>query len=176
MQLIPAFMPDASRYAGLLYRALNPIRASDPLSGEGARLHGGRFNAKGRPALYTSLSVMTAVRESNQIGTLQPTTLVSYEADIGPVFDGCDAAALAGYGMTPEALAADDWRIRMQRDGIAPTQSFAAQLMVDGYAALRVPSFAKGAVVTDVNMVLWVWGPALPARLVLIDDEGRLAK
>jgi RES domain-containing protein len=78
--------------------------------------------------------------------------------------------------MTPEALAADDWRIRMQRDGIAPTQSFAAQLMVDGYAALRVPSFAKGAVVTDVNMVLWVWGPALPARLVLIDDEGRLAK
>jgi RES domain-containing protein len=69
MQLIPAFMPDASRYAGLLYRALNPIRASDPLSGEGARLHGGRFNAKGRPALYTSLSVMTAVRESNQIGT-----------------------------------------------------------------------------------------------------------
>ena len=173
---IPASMSDPSRYAGLLYRALNPIRAREPLSGEGARLHGGRFNAKGRPTLYTSLSVVTAIRESNQIGTLQPTTLVSYEADIGPVFDGLDAAALARYGMTPETLAADDWRIRMQRDGIAPTQAFAAQLIADGFAALRVPSFAKGAVVSDVNLVLWVWGPGLPARLILIDDEGRLAK
>ena len=171
-----ASTPDPTRYAGLLFRALNPIRAREPLSGEGAKLHGGRFNAKGRPALYTSLSVMTAIRESNQIGTLQPTTLVSYEADIGPVFDGRDAAALARYHMTPETLAADDWRIRMQPDGKAPTQLFAERLIADGFAALRVPSFAKGGAVDDVNMVLWIWGPVLPARLVLNDDEGRLAK
>ena len=74
-------------YRGLLYRALNLIRAREPLSGEGARLHGGRFNPKGIPALCTALSVMTAIREANQIGTLQPTTLVCYEADITPVFD-----------------------------------------------------------------------------------------
>ena len=62
------------RYQGLLYRAINPVHAREPLSGEGARRHGGRFNPRGLPALYTSRSVMTAVREANQIGTLQPTT------------------------------------------------------------------------------------------------------
>lgn len=61
------------RYRGLLYRALNPIHARFPLSGEGARSHGGRFNPKGMSALYTAQSVMTAIREANQIGTLQPT-------------------------------------------------------------------------------------------------------
>lgn len=95
------------RYQGLLYRALIPIRAREPLSGEGARLHGGRFNPKGIPALYTALSVIAAIREANQIGTLKPTTLVSYEADITPIFDATDADALGNYGMTPADLAAN---------------------------------------------------------------------
>lgn len=162
------------RYQGLLYRALNPIRAREPMSGIGARLHGGRFNPKGIPALYTALSVMTAIREANQIGTLQPTTLVSYEADITPIFDATDADALGSYGMMPVDLAADDWRIRMQKEGKAPTQIFAERLIADGYAGLRVPSFAAGSTPKDLNMVLWVWGNILPAKLVLIDDEGRL--
>jgi len=161
-------------YRGLLYRALNPTRARQPLSGEGARLHGGRFNPKGIPALYTAMSVMTAIREANQIGTLQPTTLVSYRADITPVFDATDIDALAGYDITLADLAADDWRRRMQKEGKAPTQILAERLIADGYAGLRVPSFAKGAMVEDLNMVLWVWGKTLPAKLVLIDDEGRL--
>jgi len=161
-------------YRGLLYRALNPIRAREPLSGEGARLHGGRFNAKGVPALYTSMSVMTAIREANQIGTLQPTTLVSYEADFTPVFDATDADALAEYDMTPADLAAEDWRLQMRAHGKAPTQILAEKLIADGYAGLRVPSFAKGASGEDLNTVLWVWGSTLPAKLVLIDDEGRL--
>ena len=162
------------QFQGLLYRALNPIRAREPLSGEGARLHGGHFNPKGVPALYTALSVMTAIREANQIGTLQPTTLVCYEADITPVFDATDADALGGYDMTPADLAAEDWRLKMRANGKAPTQILAERLIADGYAGLRVPSFAKGASVEDFNMVLWLWGSTLPAKLVLIDDEGRL--
>ena len=161
-------------YQGLLYQALNPIRAREPLSGDGARLHGGRFNTKGIPALYTALSVMTAIREANQIGTLQPTVLVSYEADITPIFDATDADALGSYGITPANLAADEWRIRMQREGKAPTQILAERLIADGYSGLQVRSFAAGATAEDLNMVLWVWGSALPAKLVLIDDEGRL--
>ena len=161
-------------YRGLLYRALNPIRAREPLSGIGAQLHGGRFNPKGIPALYTAMSVMTAIREANQIGTLQPTTLVAYEADLTPVFDATDGNALAEYDITPSDLAADDWRIRMQEEGKAPTQILAERLIADGYAGLRVPSFAKGATREDLNMVLWVWGSRLPAKLVLIDVEGRL--
>lgn len=162
------------QYRGLLYRALNPIYARDPLSGEGARKHGGRFNPKGMPALYTAQSVMTAIREANQIGTLQPTTLVAYEADIGSIFDATDAAALAKRGLTPADLAADDWRLRMLADGKAPTQRLAERLKADGFAGMQVRSFAKGASLTDLNLVLWVWSPDPPTQLRLVDDEGRL--
>lgn len=161
-------------YRGLLYRALNPIWAREPLSGDGARRFGGRFNPKGTPALYTALSIMTAIREANQIGTLQPTTLVAYQADLEPIFDATDAKALHGYGVSPDKLAADDWRIRMGEDGKAPTQVLAERLIRDGYAGMQVRSFAKGATDADLNIVLWAWGDEPPAQLVLVDDEGRL--
>ncbi|WP_369334366.1 RES domain-containing protein, partial [Stenotrophomonas maltophilia] len=38
------------RHEGKLYRALNPAYASEPLSGRGAELYGGRFNPKGTAA------------------------------------------------------------------------------------------------------------------------------
>lgn len=164
------------RHVGLLYRALNPVWARQPYSGEGARRFGGRFNPKGIPALYTSLGVMAAIRESNQIGTLQPTILVSYDADITPIFDAGDLQALAEYGMTLEHLAADDWRMRMRAEGKVPTQRFAERLIAAGYAGLKVGSFARGAGAEDLNLVLWTWGEALPTRLVLNDDEGRLSR
>lgn len=162
------------RYAGLLYRALNPVHAREPLSGEGARRHGGRFNPKGMAALYTAQSVMTAIREANQIGTLQPTTLVAYEADIGPIFDATDAAALGAEGITPEQLAADDWRLKMLAEGKAPTQRLAERLKAAGYVGMQVRSFARGTTEHDLNLVLWVWSSESPTRLTLVDDEGRL--
>ena len=42
------------RFRGRVYRAHNPHWAHSPLSGEGAARHGGRYNRKGTPALYTS--------------------------------------------------------------------------------------------------------------------------
>ncbi len=162
------------RYRGLLYRALNPIHARDPLSGEGARRYGGRFNPKGMPALYTAQSVTTAIREANQIGTLQPTTLVAYEADIGPIFDATDPITLAAQGLNPTDLADDDWRARMLADGKAPTQELAEGLKASGFAGMQVRSFAKGATDFDLNLVLWVWGRDAPTILLLVDDEGRL--
>ena len=51
-------------YTGLLYRALNPVWARDPLSGAGAARYGGRFNRIGRPALYTAFDPATALRET----------------------------------------------------------------------------------------------------------------
>lgn len=163
------------RFCGLLYRALNPVYARDPVSGEGARRYGGRFNPKGMPALYTSLSVMTALREANQIGTLQPITLVAYEADIGPIFDASDAAEISAQGLREVDLAADDWRLKMLANGKAPTQALAERLKSMGYAGMRVRSFAKGASLKECNLVLWVWGPDLPTRVRLVDEEGRLS-
>lgn len=164
------------RYEGKLYRALNPLYAREPLSGRGAALYGGRFNPKGMPALYASLAVLTALREANQVGNLQPTTLVAYEAAIEAVFDGRDAAALAAEGLDAEALADPAWRERMRSRGEAPTQSFARRLAASGHHGLLVRSFARGAGPDDLNLVLWHWAPAAPARLTLIDDEGRLSR
>jgi RES domain-containing protein len=165
----------ARSYSGKLYRALNPIYAREPLSGEGARHYGGRFNPKGMPALSCSLSIMTAVRETNQVGTLQPTALVAYEAELGNIFDATDEAALRDEGMDTAAVAASTWRDEMRATGEARTQIFARSLIARGYSALLVRSFAPGASWRDLNLVLWRWGDALPARLTLIDDEGRLA-
>ena len=161
------------RYQGLLYRALNPVWAREPLSGEGAWRHGGRFNPKGVPALYTALSIMTAIREANQIGTLQPTTLVAYLADLEPVFDATDVDALRDYGFTHAELAANDWRVRMRENGKAPTQVLAERLMADSHVGMQVQSFTKGATRADLNIVLWSWG-IQSAKLVLVDDEHRL--
>jgi RES domain-containing protein len=163
------------RYRGTLYRALNPIYAREPLSGKGAALHGGRFNPKGTAALYLSLAVTTALREANQAGSLQPTTLVSYDADIDGIFDGRDDQALVRHGMERVTLADAGWRDRMREDGKAPTQVLALDLIAQGYRGLLVRSFAAGATADDLNLVLWRWGDAAPERLTLIDDEGRLS-
>jgi RES domain-containing protein len=164
------------RYKGKLYRALNPLYAREPLSGHGARLYGGRFNPKGMPALYTSLSVITALREANQVGNLQPTTLVSYDADIDDVFDSRDEAALAAEGMDAVALGDPTWRDRMKVDGEAKTQGFARRLIDAGHNDLLVRSFAAGSGVNDLNLVLWRWAGLSSAHLTLIDDENRLSR
>jgi RES domain-containing protein len=164
----------AGSYSGKLYRALNPIYAREPLPGEGARRYSGRFNPKGMPALYCSLSIITAVREANQAGNLQPTTLVAYEAELENVFDTTDEAALGDEGMDAAALAASTWRDEMRANGESRTQAFARSLLAKGYSALLVRSFARGASRRDLNLVLWRWGDTAPARLTVIDDEGRL--
>jgi len=146
------------------------------MSGRGAQLYGGRFNSKGTPALYMSLSVMTALREANQAGSLQPTTLVSYDADIERVFDCRDEAALLAEGMTMPMLAGSTWRDQMKASGEADTQAFARRLAAAGYHGVLVRSFAQGATDNDLNLVLWQWGTSAACRLTLIDDENRLSR
>ncbi|GGE04500.1 hypothetical protein GCM10011390_24310 [Aureimonas endophytica] len=164
------------RYRGLLFRALNPVFAREPLSGRGAEIYGGRFNPKGMPALYASLSIMTALREANQVGSLQPTVLVSYEAAIERVFDATDAGLLQAAGLDPAALADPSWRDEMKSRGEAATQAFARRLFAEGFDGLRVRSFAPGAGAKDLNLVLWRWGAFGTSRLTLIDDENRLSR
>lgn len=158
------------RFDGLLYHAHNPVHAREPLSGAGAARFGGRFNRVGRPALYTSLAPETALREANQVGTLQPTMLVAYRADIGPLLDGRDEAALAPFGMTPAALADPTWRDRMLKRQPVPTQQLAEAAIECGFTGILVPSSARGAPADALNLVLWSWD----GRLTLVDDGNRL--
>jgi RES domain-containing protein len=163
-------------FRGTLYRALNPIYAREPMSGRGAELYGGRFNRKGTPALDTSVTIMTALREAKQAGSLQPTTLVSYDAEFGHIFDTRDDIALRAEGMDDAGLADPTWRDQMKAAGEAKTQAFAGRLAGAGYHGLLVRSFAPGATRDDVNLVLWSWSDAAPCRLTLIDDDGRLSR
>ncbi|WP_425101133.1 RES family NAD+ phosphorylase [Tropicibacter sp. S64] len=163
------------RYAGPLYRALNPVYARDPLSGRGAELHGGRFNPKGTPALYTALDPATALREANQVGSLQPTVLVSYRADLGPIFDTQDPESLRDLGVSPHHLADSGWRAAMLDGRPVPSQDVARKLIADGFAGLLIRSFAKGASESSLNIVLWTWSGA-QCTLAVIDDENRLGR
>ncbi len=163
-------------YRGNLYRALNPVYAREPLSGRGAALYGGRFNPKGIPALYTSLDIRTALREANQVGSFQPTTLVSYDADIRMIFDTRDGDALAKEAIDEKTLADPTWRDQMKARGEAYTQTWASDLIARGYFGLFVRSFAPGTTADDLNLVLWRWDKSGPSRLTLIDDEGRLSR
>lgn len=159
------------RFRGVVYRALNPVWAGDPLSGEGARRFGGRFNPKGMPAIYCTLDPVTAIREVSQIGQpLQPTILVSFQADISPVLDATDPGRLAEYGMVPADIAADDWRVHMAAGNEAPTQNLARRLIADGFFGLIAPSHARMAPPEARNLILWSWQPGL----TLIDDEARI--
>lgn len=171
-----AALPDLSTsYQGPLYRALNPIWARDALSGEGAKRHGGRFNAKGRAALYTAMTVMGAVAEANQVGRpFEPVTLVSYAADLSHIFDSLNPAHLAAHGISAADLAAtdlaaDDWRLQMISQGRSRAQDITEALIHKGYSGLIAPSFAKGGPANARNLVLWRWD-----SLKLIDTEHRL--
>ena len=101
---------------------------------------------------------------------------MSYEAEIDAVFDGRDEAALKTEGMDLADLADPTWRDQMKVSGEARTQAFARRLIGGGFYGLLVRSFASGAGDGDLNLVLWRWSDAAPARLVLIDDEKRLSR
>ena len=59
---------------------------------------------------------------------------------------------------------------------VPASQALADRLIAAGYVGMKVRSFAPGSADNDLNLVLWRWGDRLPSRVVLIDDEGRLAQ
>ncbi|PVA09091.1 hypothetical protein DC366_15330 [Pelagivirga sediminicola] len=170
---MPAFSPELE-YQGPLFRALHPYHAASPLSGEGARRYGGRFNARGTPALYLARDFDTLRHEIARGGSFQPSVIVEYDARIAGLFDARDEAALGRFGMTRGALADPAWLLKMQRGEGVPTQDLAAALSAAGHCGMAVPSYARGAREAALNVVLWHWGEGSAARLRVIDDEGRL--
>ncbi|TCZ55241.1 RES family NAD+ phosphorylase [Roseicella aquatilis] len=157
------------------YRAHHPRWAWAPESGEGARLHGGRFNHPGQSALYTSLRLETAWLEAQQgfAFKAQPMTLCAYRVDCEDVLDLRDAAVLAAQGIARGDLACP-WEDLADRGEPVPSWALADRLRAAGTAAIIVPSFARGARPEDANLVFWRWSRQPPHRVEVIDDHGRL--
>lgn len=165
------------RFQGVVYRAHNPQWSWRPLSGEGARRHGGRFNRRGIPALYTSLNPMTAIREAQPLGrSMQPITLCAYEVDADPVLDTRDHSQRTALKVTDHELDCPAWEGEMLEGQVPASQGLADRLIEAGYVGMLVRSFAAGTDIDELNLVLWKWGDDRPSRVTLIDDESRLAR
>ena len=165
------------RFRGIVYRAHDPRWSWPPVSGEGARLHGGRFNRIGVPAFYVSLSPVTALREASPLGQpLQPMLLCAYEVDAEPVFDAIDTFQLREHAVTDDDLDCPTWEQDMYRGVVPSSHALADRMIAAGYVGMRVPSFAPGATANDVNLVFWRWSDRRPSRITLIDDERRVAR
>jgi len=112
-------------FVGSGYRHLSP--KYDPLSGEGARLNGGRFNPPGSfPVLYLCLTRYRAAAELQRadqrqaIGTggLLPRHLFRYDMRLERVLDLTDQHVRLSVGVSIEALIGPDWNV-CQELGIA---------------------------------------------------------
>ncbi len=162
---------------GLVYRAHNPRWAFAPLSGDGAARHGGRFNAIGVPALYTSRRLETAWLEAQQGFAFkgQLLTLCAYEVDCAHIANLGDPVARQALGADTADLACP-WEDIFLRGGEPPSWRVARDLAAAGHAGAIVPSFAPGAGSSDRNVVFWKWSDKLPHRVRVIDDENRLPR
>jgi RES domain-containing protein len=163
------------RLQGVAYRAHNPKWSWSPLSGVGARIHGGRFNPKGVAALYLSLDWQTAVIEASQgfPYRIPPLTIVSYDVDCEDIADLTSAEDRTRHRVSSKAMACA-WRLLADTGTAVPSWRIAERLIDARLAGIIVPSFATGAERGAKNLVLWDWSENLPHRVTIIDAEGRL--
>jgi RES domain-containing protein len=137
----------------------------DPLSGEGARIHGGRFNPPDSfPVLYLCTTRACAVAEFERLGErfaigmagLLPRSLYRHQVVLGRVLDLTSRSVLRTLGVSPDTLTGPGW---------TETQDLGRAAHDTGWEALLTPS------ATLVDQVLAVFpdniGPgAIAAELV----------
>lgn len=162
---------------GLVYRAHDPKWAFDPASGNGAALHGGRFNRPRRAALYTSLDQRGAWTEAQQGFPFkaQPVTICTYEVDCEDIGDLRDPDTCARLGVGSADLSCP-WEDLANKGATPPSWEIADRLISRGVAGVIVPSCAPGAAPGMANGVFWAWGDAPPHQVRVVDDLGRLPR
>ena len=140
-------------------------------------MFGGRFNAKGIEALYTSLRIETTWLEAQQgfAFKAQPMTICAYETDCADIADLTEPTERLRLGVQAADLACA-WEELAARRLPPPSWTVAARLIGDGVAGVLVPSFAPGATARDVNAVFWRWNDAPPHMVRIIDHLGRLPR
>lgn len=165
------------RFQGVIYRAHDPKWAFAPLSGGGAEKTGGRFNPPGLATLYTSLEIITALKEATHglPRRMDPLTVCSYEVDCDNIADLASEAGRSKHEIILSDLACP-WMLLAGEGKRVPSWIVTRRLMSEGFAGILVPSFAPGATQADVNLVLWTWGDALPHKVTPYDPQGRLPR
>ncbi|AHG93563.1 RES domain protein (plasmid) [Gemmatirosa kalamazoonensis] len=116
----------------------------DPLSGEGARRHGGRWTSPGRPAVYLASQLPLAVLEvlAHVDRDTLPLDLTAFAVDVDDALGAPD-----GWGPAEPPALPDGWRAVAQ-----PTACRAV-----GDAWLAIPAAARGALLRVPTAVLPDW-------------------
>ena len=165
------------RFRATCYRAHDPQWAFSPLSGDGAKTTGARFNPIGVPALYLAITVegMFVEMGFGLARRFDPLTACAYEVDVSDIVD-----LTAEYSRQQERVELADMACPWKEEaanGREPASWRIARLLIErGASGILVPSFARGARSDGANLVLWKWGPDLPHRVVVHDPSGRLPK
>jgi RES domain-containing protein len=151
--------------------------AFTPLSGDGAKKFGGRFNRPGTAALYTSLDLITAWMEAQQGFPFkpQPMTMAAYRVDCADIADlnASEMQQCLGYSAADLGCAWEEQALQ-KREPL--TWLLADRLQTQGIAGILVRSYAPGCTADNCNLVLWQWSPAEPHSIQVIDDLQRLPK
>ena len=165
------------RFQGLAYRAHDPRWSFKPLSGDGAAVHGGRFNPKGTPALYVALDPMTAIKEAAQgfARKFEPCVLCTYEIDCEDVVDLRGERQRSAAGVGEEDMACP-WFAEAAA-GREPRRggSLGASSPTARPASSRRASSAERPPATSIS-ILWDWSGRLPHKVAVFDPSGRLPK
>ena len=150
------------------WRMLAPKWAYRPLSGDGAALHGGRFNAPGTEALYISEDYITAISEYEQDLGIRPGTLCAYDVEVSGVVDLNDPEVQAICAVNTAILSCawkEIWLVQKQRPS---TWKLAERLIAENYTGVRVPSMQNKS---GVNIVLWYWNDRVDCHISVLDPR-----
>ena len=147
------------------------------MSGEGARLIGGRFNRVGRAAFYLATEYDTAIGECTQgfARRMPPLTLCDYDVDVDPVADLSDDRGRADHGVSLDDLACP-WLALALAGTPVSSRDVAERLELENFAGMLVPTFFPGAQSRHVNLVLWQWGDDRPRLVQVYDPDRRLPR
>jgi len=162
VEVTAALVASAPRvpYLGVAFRHMAQ-RWDDPLSGEGARIRGGRFNPPGSfPVLYLCTTRRCAAAELRHLGQRQvigvagllPRVLYRYEISLDQVLDLTSPDALDHLGVTVELVNGTDLQLPRQIGEAAHSM---------GAQGIRAPS------ATGVDQVLALFPELLGTGLLV---------
>jgi RES domain-containing protein len=132
---------------------------------------------RGVPALYLSLDPITVLKEMGHgfSRRLEPLVLCSYDVDCEDIVDLRTDGGREEAGGDLETMASA-WMSDIAAGSRPISWSIHDRLVAQRKAGILTPSFARGAVASDINLVLWRWGPKSPHRVEVFDPSGRLPK